>query len=146
METTPGHHPADPEESAADSMRSLALLSLLVLPGCISIEIGTPPKQDFIHHFVLCWLKEPGNAEHRQQIVEATESFRKIPGVLVARAGQVIPSDRSIVDDSFDVGILILVPDDKRLTEYLEHPIHQKAKEEVLLPLVEKIVVYDFRE
>ena len=127
-------------------MKLLALLPFLVLSGCISIEIGTPPKQKVIHHVVLCWLKEPGNAEHRQQIAEATESFRGIPGVLAARSGQVIPSDRSIVDDSFDVGILILVPDDKRLTEYLEHPIHQKAKEDVLLPLVEKIVVYDFQE
>ena len=127
-------------------MKLLSLIPLLALSGCISIQIGTPPEQKVIHHFVLCWLKEPGNAEHRQQIVEATESFREIPGVLAARAGQVIPNDRSIVDDSFDVGILILVPDGKRLTEYLEHPIHQKAKEEVLLPLVEKIVVYDFQE
>ena len=127
-------------------MKLLSLTPLLFLTGCISIQIGTPPKQDYIHHFVLCWLKEPGNVEHRQHIVEATESFRQIPGVLAARAGQVIPSDRSIVDDSFDVGILIVVPDSKSLTEYLEHPIHQKAKEEILLPLVEKIVVYDFQE
>jgi len=127
-------------------MKLIALLPLLVLSSCISIEIGTPPEQKVVHHVVLCWLKEPGNAEHRQQIVEATESFREIPGVLAARAGQVMPSDRSIVDDSFDVGILVLVPDEKRLTEYLEHPIHQKAKEDVLLPLVEKIVVYDFQE
>ena len=127
-------------------MKLLSLITLLFLSGCISIEIWTPTEQKVIHHVVLCWLKEPGNEEHRQRIVEAPESFREIPGVLAARAGQVIPSDRSIVDDSFAVGILILVPDDKRLTEYLEHPIHQKAKEEVLLPLVEKIVVYDFRE
>ena len=127
-------------------MRFIAFLSLLVLSGCISIEIGTPPKENVIHHVVLCWLKEPGNLEHRQQIVEATESFSQIPGVLAARAGQVVPSDRSIVDDSFDVGILILVPDSKRLTEYLEHPIHQKAKQDILLPLVDKIMVYDFQE
>ncbi len=127
-------------------MKFVAILSLLALPGCISIQIGTPAEQKVIHHVVLCWLKEPGNAEHRQQIVEATESFRAIPGVLAARAGQVIPSDRSVVDASFDVGILVLVPDGKSLTEYLEHPIHQKAKEEILLPLAEKIVVYDFQE
>ena len=127
-------------------MRFVPFFLLLLCSGCISIEIGKPPKEKVIHHVVLCWLKEPGNAEHRQRIVQATESFREIPGVLAARAGQVIPSERAIVDDSFDVGILILVPDDKRLTEYLEHPIHQKAKEEILLPLVEKIVVYDFQE
>ena len=127
-------------------MKFLSLTPLLFLTGCISLQIGNPPEQKVIHHVVLCWLKEPGNAEHRQQIVEATESFREIPGVLAARAGNVISSDRSIVYDSFDVGILILVPDEKGLTEYLEHPIHQKAKQDVLLPLVEKIVVYDFQE
>ncbi len=127
-------------------MRFAVLIPLLLLSGCISIRIGTPPEQKVIHHVVLCWLKEPGNADHRKQIVEVTESFRQIPGVLAARAGEVMPSDRAIVDDSFDVGILILVPDAKRLTEYLEHPIHQKAKQETLLPLVEKIVVYDFQE
>ena len=127
-------------------MRFVPFFLLLLCSGCISIEIGKPPKENVIHHVVLCWLKEPGNEVHRRQIVEATESFRKIPGVLAARSGQVIPSDRAIVDDSFDVGILILVPDDKRLTEYLQHPIHQKAKKEILLPLVEKIVVYDFQE
>ena len=32
----------------------------------------------------------------------------------------------------------------KSLTEYLEHPIHRKAKKDVLVPLVSKIIVYDF--
>ena len=60
------------------------------------------------------------------------------------RVGKVIKSDRPIVDDSFDVGILVVVPDVKRLQEYLDHPIHQNAKRDVLLPLVEKVLVYDF--
>jgi hypothetical protein len=60
--------------------------------------------------------------------------------------GKVIESNRSIVDDSFDVGILVVVLDAKRLQEYLDHPIHQNAKRDVLLPLVEKVLVYDFQE
>ena len=62
------------------------------------------------------------------------------------RAGQAVLSDRKIVDDSFDVAILVIVPDQKRLAEYLDHPIHQKAKKDTLLPLVDRIVVYDFKE
>ena len=111
--------------------------------GCSSIE---PAHGHALHHVVLCWLKEPGNARHRQQIVEVSKSFRDIPGVLEVRAGQVVSSEREIVDDSFDVAILIIVPDQKRLAEYLDHPIHQKAKKDVLLALVDKIVVYDFKE
>ena len=124
-------------------MKTLGIITLLALVGCSSIE---PAHDHALHHVVLCWLKEPGNARHRQQIIEVSKSFRKIPGVLEVRVGQVVPSAREIVDDSFDVAILIIVLDRKRLTEYLQHPIHQKAKKDDLIPLVDKIIVYDFKE
>ena len=127
-------------------MKYLSVLIPFLLFGCVSIEIDSSCKDKALHHVVLCWLKESGNVEARERIVEVTKTFQNIPGVLEARAGQVIPSDRSIVDDSFDVGILVVVADAKSLTEYLEHPIHQKAKNEVLVPLVSKILVYDFQE
>ena len=127
-------------------MKPVGLLSMFVLSGCVTFGPDTSPGQEALQHVVLCWLKEPGNIEHRERIMEVTRSFRESPGVLDARAGQVIASDRSIVDDSFDVGILIVVPDSRRLKEYLEHPVHQEAKTEILLPLVSKILVYDFQE
>jgi hypothetical protein len=48
------------------------------------------------------------------------------------------------VDDSFDVGIVVEVRNEVDLKKYLEHPIHQNAKKEVLLPLVDRVLVYDF--
>ncbi len=66
--------------------------------------------------------------------------------MLDVQAGKAVASERDIVDDSFDVGILVVVPDERRLAEYLAHPIHQQAKNDVLVPLVEKILVYDIRE
>ena len=123
-------------------MKPLAIITFFALAGCSSLE---PVRDHALHHVVLCWLKEQGNAQHRERIVEVTRSFDRIPGVLEARAGPVVPSERSIVDDSFDVGILVVVPDERRLREYLDHPIHQKAKNDVLVPLVEKILVYDFK-
>ena len=71
-------------------------------------------------------------------------TFNDIPSVLDARAGGPIMSERSIVDDSFDVGIIVEVRDEKGLQEYIDHPIHLKAKKEILLPLVERVLVYDF--
>ena len=127
-------------------MKFLWFLAILAFSSCVSINLGSRGEHKVLHHVVLCWLKESGNVESRERIVEVTKSFRKIPGVLEARAGQVVPSDRAIVDDSFDVGILVVVADAKGLTEYLEHPIHQKAKQEVLVPLVSKILVYDFQK
>ena len=82
--------------------------------------------------------------EQRKQIVKMTESFNQIPSVLDARAGGPIMSERAIVDDSFDVGIIVEVKDEEGLQAYLDHPIHQKAKKEVLLPLIDRVLVYDF--
>jgi len=125
-------------------------LSSIFLSGCFSFKSGLRLEEETespqrIHHFVLCWLKEPGNLDHRRQIIETSETFRRIPGVLEARAGVAVPSDRSIVDDSFDVGILIVVRDKESLSSYLEHPLHQRAKKDTLIPLVDKILVYDFK-
>ena len=125
-------------------MKFLIATVLVSTFGCSSIK--RYEREQAVQHVVLCWLKEPGKAEHRNQIFEVSKTFRKIPSVLEVRVGRVIKSDRAIVDDSFDVGILVTVSDVKRLKEYLDHPIHQNAKRNVLLPLVEKVVVYDFQE
>ena len=123
-------------------MKGLLLLTLLAFSGCAGL--GTR-HDGALQHVVLVWLKDAGNAEQRARIIEASKSFRDIPGVLDVQAGKAVASERDIVDDSFDVGIQVVVSDDRRLREYLAHPIHQRAKNDVLLPLVEKILVYDFR-
>ena len=124
------------------------------LSGCFSTSLNVDTGVEYentetrgkLYHVVLCWLKEPKNEVHRQKIIEVTKSFRDIPVVLNAQAGQVIMSDREIVDDSFDVGILIVTKNKEDLQKYLDHPIHQQAKKGVLLPLVERILVYDFMD
>lgn len=129
---------------------ALILFYAILCGGCFSfipfsnfLEEREQGKR--IHHVVLCWLKDPGNLDHQRKIIEATKTFRNIPGVLDAQAGTTVPSDRAIVDDSFDVGILIIVADKDSLRSYLEHPVHQRAKNDILVPLVDKIVVYDFK-
>ena len=124
-------------------MKHLLLLTLLAFSGCA----GLGSRHDgALQHVVLIWLKDAGNAEQQAKIIEVSRSFRDIPGVLDVQAGKAVASERDIVDDSFDVGILVVVPDERRLAEYLAHPIHQRAKNDVLLPLVEKILVYDIQE
>ncbi len=118
---------------------------MVCLVGCSS-TLPRTTAADRVNHIVLCWLKEPCNIAHRKKIIEASESFRKIPKVLEVRVGQVVPSDRKIVDDSFDVGISISFPNTGDMNAYLNHPVHTNAVEEVLRPLAKKIVVYDFVE
>ena len=125
---------------------------ILLSTGCATIfsdsDIGSSKSNVIadkrLHHLVFCWLKDPGNQSHRDEIIGATKIFREIPGVIDVQVGHVLPSERDIVDDSFDVGILVVTKDAAGLQNYLDHPIHQQVKKEVLVPLVEKIIVYDF--
>jgi hypothetical protein len=97
-------------------------------------------------HVVLVWLKEPGNPEHRQQIVDATREFETIPGVIDISVGEVVPSDRPIVDDSFDVGLYLTFSSVDAMRTYLADDRHQQALRDVFRPLSERYIVYDFED
>ena len=121
------------------------ILAAALFSACASTGAG-PPASPKVHHTVICWLKEPGDARARQEIVEVSRSFTSIPGVIEVAAGPVLPSDRPIVDSSFDVAITITFTDKVAMAAYLAHPLHQRAVEETIRPLVRKILAYDFLE
>ena len=118
---------------------------LFSLPACQQGK-DRPDSTSKVHHVVVCWLNESGNKEARHKIIDASRGFSSIPGVIDVRAGSVIQSNREIVDSSFDVAIYLSFENEQKLFEYLNHPIHKKAVEKTLKPLVRKVVVYDFIE
>jgi hypothetical protein len=97
-------------------------------------------------HVVVCWLKNPKDMQARKDLIETSKTFTTIPGVVEVRAGEVLPSTRPMVDSSFDIAVAIYFKDEQSLRDYDNHPIHQKAVQEKLLPLVEKFIIYDFVE
>jgi len=119
-------------------------LAAVALSGCACPCAGGKAKH--VQHVVVMWLKERGNQAARQQIIETSLGFSQIPGVLSVSAGAVLPSERPIVDSSFDVAIVVRLEDADAMRAYLEHPIHKRAAAEILPPLVSKILVYDFTE
>ena len=121
------------------------VLAAFFLSACAQ-PISSGVSETRVYHVVLCWLKDPGRTEARQRIIDASRSFAGIPGVISVRAGTSIPSSRAIVDDSFDVGILLTFRDKQAMQAYLTHPDHTKAVQKIIRPLVKKIVVYDFAE
>ncbi len=123
----------------------IIMFVLFLLPACQQGK-DRPGSTSNVHHVVVCWLNEPGNKEARQKVIEASREFSAIPGVIDVRAGRVIHSGREIVDSSFDVAIYLSFENEQKLFEYLNHPIHKKAVEKTLKPLVRKVIVYDFIE
>ena len=120
----------------------LILLLALILPAC-SAALKSPDHT--LEHIVVVWLNDPGNATHRQTIIDESEVLRTIPGVLSLKSGTVIPSERAIVDSSFDVALIVSFADAAALQAYLAHPLHVQLVNETLKALVAKIRVYDFQ-
>ena len=129
--------------AAPPSARKGFIICLVCL---LAVSCRSPQPAVPVTHVVICWLKSPGDETGRQRIIEATETLRKIPGVLAVTAGTAVPSTRPIVDSSFDVGIVITFQDEAALRAYETNPIHLKARNEVLRPLAGKLLIYDIKK
>jgi len=113
------------------------------LPGC-SVRPRPLEQQARVCHVIIMWLKEPGNDAARSKMVASSHKFSYIPGVLNVYAGRILPGNRPVVDNSFDVAVVMTFADEAALAGYLEHPVHKKEIKEALEPLVDRILVYDF--
>ena len=100
-------------------------------------------NEEPVYHVVLIWLKTYRNEMRINKIINASKKLKEIPGVLEVSAGKVLRSSRIIVDDTFDVSIIIKFASKEHLKDYLVHPIHIKVANDVLKPLANKIIVYD---
>ena len=121
----------------------LAMRIALVCLACITALSCHATAAPQVTHVVICWLKTPGDESARQRIVDESEKFRAIPGVVSVNAGRPIPSTRPVVDSSYDVGLVITFKDESALRAYETNPVHVKARDEVLRPLVGKLLIYD---
>ncbi|MEN9358979.1 MAG: hypothetical protein RL095_514 [Verrucomicrobiota bacterium] len=119
-----------------------ALTILLAFSSCRSADPNSRP----VEHLVFCWLNQPGNEAGRQRLIATAKELADLPGVLSVRAGTAVPSERPIVDASFDVGIAIRFDSVASMQAYLTHPRHQEAVKTVLKPLTRKVLVYDIVE
>ena len=124
------------------------LVVIIILLGLLFSSCSnapySPADDTTVNHVVLLWLKDPGNVQQQQQIIEATRSLEEIPGVIKIRVGKKITSPRPIVDDSFSVGIHMLFADRIAMENYLKHPEHTRTVTQSIMPFVDKIVIYDF--
>ena len=127
------------------SQRLSVVLLLVLAASCQSTQHAGRDSGP-VKHVVLCWLKAPGDEAARQRVIEESKSFiGVVPGLIDVSAGTSLPSTRPVVDASFDVAVVMTFTDEASLLAYDAHPRHKKAVDEVLRPLVARLLIYDFR-
>ena len=127
-------------------MKSISkYLSIFITLILISLPLKAEEfkNNEPIYHIVLIWLKTYRNEMRINKIINASKELKNIPGVLEVTTGKVLRSSRVIVDDTFDVSVIIKFASKDYLNDYLVHPIHVKIANEVIKPLANKITVYD---
>lgn len=125
-------------------MKAALIVVLAVLGWGCRANHTRPQERTGLTHVVVFWLKNPGDVDARQRVIDASEGFRSVPGVVAIDAGQMVPTGRPNVDKTYDVAAVIRFRDREALEQYQVHPRH-KAMLQELGPLIDHTVVYDFK-
>ncbi len=98
-------------------------------------------KNTFIHH-VYFWLKDPASKEDLQQLVAGLEALGKVPEIKMFHIGYPAPTDREVIDNTYQVSWLNVFETAADQDTYQSHPLHIKFIEECS-HLWSKVKVYD---
>jgi hypothetical protein len=99
----------------------------------------------FVH--VVCFWLNPGASPEgaRQQLMADCKTYlARIPGVRHVWAGRPAMTPREVVDNSYDVGLCVVLDDAAGHDIYQEHPMHKEfiARNK---PHWKRVQIYDFR-
>jgi len=95
-------------------------------------------------HVVIFWTRTDKPSATEELLAGAEKYLRPIPGVLGFHIGRMVPSDRPVVDGSYQVALNLQFPDKQSQDEYQVHPLHIEFVEKAFKPNCERVVVYDF--
>ena len=125
--------------------KPLILLQILLLTT-LSLTVGQVSAKETkkVTHVVMVWLKEAGNVKQRNAFIKASEKLNDLEGIVHRHIGVVLPSERKMIDDTFDVAITVTLKSQAALTAYLNNPKHKKILHNEIKPLVNRVVAYDF--
>ena len=95
-------------------------------------------------HIVIFWTKpEVENSE--QRLIDGLNRYLPdIPGVISMHVGKCAPSDRPVVDQSYQIALNITFKNKIVQDEYQVHPQHVEFVEIVFKEVCDKVVIYDF--
>src|SRR6266480_253884 len=97
-----------------------------------------------VTHVMLFWLKRPGNVDDQNFLRRALRTLRRARGVNDMRVGRSLPVDRPSVEQSFDLGVVMIFRDREALEKFERDPRHEQAIDAMLRPLVRQYTVYNF--
>jgi len=95
-------------------------------------------------HVVIFWT-DPTNLKAADElIVGARKYLAPIPGISHFHVGRMAPSQRPVVDQSYQVALNVVFTSRRAQDDYQAHPLHLEFVEKVFKRTCKRVVVYDF--
>ena len=112
----------------------------------ISLAPALGPTTICNHVFAhCCFLDDPAHPNAADELLAgANQLLKNIPGVVQFHIGKMKPSHRPVVEQSYQVALNLIFPNQKAQDDYQVHPRHVEYVEKYVKRLAKKIVVYDF--
>jgi hypothetical protein len=95
-------------------------------------------------HIVVFWTDPANPSAANELLAGANQLLKNIPGVVQFHIGKMSPSQRPVVEQSYQVALNLIFPNQKAQDDYQVHPRHIEFVEKYVRRLVKKVVVYDF--
>jgi hypothetical protein len=94
-------------------------------------------------HIVIFWT-DPAETNAADEVVATAKKYlASVPGIVNFHVGKMARSHRSVVDQSYQVGLNVQFETKQAQDDYQDHPLHLEFVEKCK-SLWTKIVVYDF--
>jgi hypothetical protein len=95
-------------------------------------------------HVVIFWT-DPSIPTAADELLAGMEQYlRPIPGSLHFHIGKMVPSERPVVDQSYQVALNLVFPDKATQDAYQVHPLHIDFVEKVFKKVCQRVIIYDF--
>ena len=95
-------------------------------------------------HVVIFWTKPEIPNAADLLLAGAEQYLRPIPGVLHFHVGKMVSSERSVVDQSYQIALNLVFSNKADQDAYQIHPMHLDFVEKAFKPNCARVVVYDF--
>lgn len=125
-------------------MRQVILIAVTALitlgAGHTVLDIGQ--KQSLFVHSVYFWLKQDVTTEQHNEFVEVLRGLEQIKSVQALEVGHPAGTPRDVVDNSYDVALLVYFDDKAGHDLYQADTLHTSAIA-VFEDWIKKMVIYD---
>ncbi|PYK80372.1 MAG: hypothetical protein DME38_03580 [Verrucomicrobia bacterium] len=125
-------------------MRLPIFLICLVLFLTSSNAPAANARSGHVTHVMLFWLKRSGNVDDRNVLLRGLPTLRRVRGVNDVRVGRPLPVDPPGLEQSFDLGVVVIFRDREALEKFEHDPRRRRALDTILEPLVRRYTVYNF--